>query len=76
MKALPIEYMYLIVVGAEVEGQRFVDIAVEQGHEVTLIEKDEEKARRVLKTHSVRVLQGILLTKVLLKKRRLAGQTL
>ena len=50
--------MYLIVVGAEVEGQRFVDIAVEEGHEVTLIERDEEKARRVLKTHSVRVLQG------------------
>lgn len=50
--------MYLIVVGAEVEGQRLVDIAIEQGHEVTLIEKDEEKARRVLKTHSIRVLSG------------------
>ena len=50
--------MYLIVIGAEAEGQRFVDIAVEQGHEVTLIEKNEEKARRVLKTHSIRVLKG------------------
>ncbi|MEL6855539.1 MAG: NAD-binding protein [Cyanobacteria bacterium J06607_13] len=60
--------MYLIVLGAEVEGRRLIDIAVEQGHEVTLIEKDEEKARLVLKAHSIRVLNGTIVDKDILKE--------
>ena len=52
--------MYLIVVGAEKEGQRFVDIALDHGHEVTLISSSEEKARQVLKRKSIRVLVGNL----------------
>lgn len=46
--------MYLIVVGASPEGRRFIEIALEQNHEVALIEKDEERARQVLKTHKIR----------------------
>jgi trk system potassium uptake protein TrkA len=50
--------MYLIVVGAETEGQRFVEIARAHNHEVTLIDPSEEKARQVLKNSDVRVLVG------------------
>ena len=50
--------MYLIVLGAEPEGQRFVTIALEGSHEVTLIEADEDRARQVLKENKVRVLNG------------------
>lgn len=50
--------MYLIMIGAEPEGQRFLEIALEHNHEVTLIEADEEKARRVLKENKVRILKG------------------
>lgn len=50
--------MYLIVVGAEPEGRRFVSMAVDQGHEVTLIEEDEQKARDILKSSDVRVLKA------------------
>ncbi|MEO0348418.1 MAG: NAD-binding protein [Cyanobacteria bacterium P01_A01_bin.15] len=50
--------MYLIVVGAESEGRRFIDMAVDQGHTVVLIEADEERARQVLEKNNIRVLQG------------------
>lgn len=50
--------MYMIVIGAEPEGRRFISLASEQNHEIVLIEPDEEKARQVLKEHSIRVLQG------------------
>ncbi|MDB9525777.1 NAD-binding protein [Oscillatoria sp. CS-180] len=50
--------MYLIVIGAEVEGRRFIEMAVEQGHEITLIESSEEKARQILKENDIRVLHG------------------
>ena len=50
--------MYLIIIGAEAEGQRLVDIASAQNHELTLIAADEEKARQVLRENSIRVLQG------------------
>ena len=48
----------MIVIGAEPEGRRFIAQAAEQSHEITLIEPDEDKARQVLKEHSVRVLKG------------------
>lgn len=50
--------MYLIVVGAEKEGHYFVNLSVENNHEVTLIDSSEERARQVLKEHSIRVLVG------------------
>ncbi len=46
--------MYLIVVGASAEGQRFIQIALQQNHEVALIEKDEANAREVLKENDIR----------------------
>ncbi|MEM8503562.1 MAG: NAD-binding protein [Cyanobacteria bacterium P01_D01_bin.1] len=54
MDALCALFMYLIVVGASAEGRRFIEIAVEQNHEVALIEKDEAKAREVLKESDIR----------------------
>lgn len=53
-----VTFMYLIVVGASPEGSRFIDMAMAQHHEVTLVEKDEQLARKVLKQHDVRVLRG------------------
>lgn len=50
--------MYCIVLGAEPEGQKFVQMAVENDHEVTLIEQDEDKARKILQQKSIRVLVG------------------
>ncbi|MGD1857680.1 MAG: potassium channel family protein [Leptolyngbyaceae cyanobacterium] len=50
--------MYLIVIGAEAEGRRLIDMATSDGHEVTLIEPNEERARQVLKENQIRVLQG------------------
>ncbi|EDX83979.1 TrkA-N domain superfamily [Synechococcus sp. PCC 7335] len=50
--------MYLIVVGAGPEGQRFIQIALEQNHEVALIEKEEGRAREILKEHDVRAFVG------------------
>ncbi|MGB7084863.1 MAG: NAD-binding protein [Phormidesmis sp.] len=52
--------MYLIVVGASPEGNRFVDKATEQSHEVTLIEPNEQRARQMLKENSIRVLHGAI----------------
>ncbi len=46
--------MYLIVVGASAEGRRFIEIAMEQNHEIALIEKDEARAREVLKERDIR----------------------
>jgi trk system potassium uptake protein TrkA len=50
--------MYLIVVGAEPEGIHLIDFAVQDGHRVSLIEADEDKARTVLKEHDIQVFHG------------------
>ncbi len=39
--------MYLIVVGAEPEGLHLIDFAIRDGYEVTLVEPDPDKARKV-----------------------------
>ncbi len=54
MDALCAWFMYLIVVGASAEGRRFIEIAIEQNHEIALIEKDEARAREVLKERDIR----------------------
>lgn len=60
--------MYLIIVGAEAEGQRLVDLATFEGHEATLIAADEEKARQVLQENSIRVIKGDIADKDTLKE--------
>ncbi|MEO1295731.1 MAG: NAD-binding protein [Cyanobacteria bacterium J06636_16] len=50
--------MYLIIVGAEPEGLHLIDFAVRDGYEITLIEPDQEKARKVLKHHDIQVLNS------------------
>lgn len=47
--------MYVIVVGAGAEGKKLIDLAIQQGHRVALIEKDEENARAVLQQHNIQV---------------------
>lgn len=47
--------MYLIVVGAGPEGSSLIDLALQNGHEVVLIESDEERARIVLQKHDIKV---------------------
>lgn len=54
--------MYLIVVGAGPEGASFVDLAVQDGHEVTLVEVDDDKAQTILQRHNIKVLRADLLT--------------
>ena len=47
--------MYLIVVGASIVSQQLVEIAIEQGHRVAVIEKKEERAREMMQRFDVRV---------------------
>ncbi|MBE9129830.1 MULTISPECIES: potassium channel family protein [unclassified Coleofasciculus] len=47
--------MYLIILGAAPEGSSLIDLAIEDGHEVALIEKNEEQARAVLQKHDIKV---------------------
>lgn len=47
--------MYFIVVGAEPEGCSLLELALKDGHEVALIEKDEKRAHKVLQKHSIQV---------------------
>ena len=47
--------MYLIVVGAGAEGKRLIDLAIKQGHRVSLIEQNEQNARAVLQEHDIQV---------------------
>lgn len=50
--------MHLIVVGAEPEGWYLIDCAMANGYRVTLIEADQDKARKVLRHHDIKVLNG------------------
>lgn len=50
--------MYIIVLGAKPEGSSLIDLAVEEGHEVALIDSREDRARAVLKKHQIRVFQA------------------
>lgn len=54
--------MYLIVIGAGLEGASLIDIAVEKGNEVALIESNEERARAVLNKHNIKVFQADIAT--------------
>lgn len=47
--------MYVIVVGAGPEGKELIDLAIQQGHRVALIEQNEENARGVLQQHDIQV---------------------
>lgn len=47
--------MYLIIVGAGPEGSSLVELALKEGHRVSIIEKDEKRAQAVLQKYNVRV---------------------
>ena len=64
--------MYCIVLGAEPEGQKFVEMAVNNDHEVTLIEQDEDKARKILQQNSIRVLVGSISQAEILQEAEIA----
>ncbi|MFP4101552.1 potassium channel family protein [Coleofasciculus sp.] len=60
--------MYLIILGAGPEGASLIDLALKDGHEVALIEEDVERARRVLKSHDIKVFQGDIAKGTLLEE--------
>lgn len=49
--------MYLIVIGAGPEGSSLIDLAIADGHEVALIESNEEQARSILQKHDIPIFQ-------------------
>jgi trk system potassium uptake protein TrkA len=52
--------MYIIILGAGPASKSLVSLALEEGHEVTLIEKDREKAQAVLKQYDICVLNSTI----------------
>jgi trk system potassium uptake protein TrkA len=60
--------MYIIILGAGPASKSLVNLALEEGHEVTLIEKDEEKAQAVLKQYDIRVLNSTIAQGNILKE--------
>ena len=50
--------MHLIILGGASEGASLVSLAVGEGHQVVLIEANEERARAVLQKHDLKVLNG------------------
>jgi trk system potassium uptake protein TrkA len=50
--------MHIIVVGGDLVGASFVALAVEEGHDVTLIEADGERAEALAERFDVRVLHA------------------
>ena len=50
--------MYLIIVGAGTVSKQLISIIKEQGHQVTVIEKQEQRAREVMQQFDVRVFHG------------------
>ena len=47
--------MYLIIVGAGAVSKQLISIIKEQGHQVAVIEKDQERARDIMQEFDVRV---------------------
>ena len=47
--------MYLIIVGAGAVGRQLVSVITEQGHTVAVIEKEQERARKIMQQFDVRV---------------------
>lgn len=50
--------MHLIILGGAPEGASLIDLALGEGHQVILIEANEERARAVLQKHDLKVLNG------------------
>lgn len=50
--------MYFIIVGGAAVARYFVSLAVEQGHRVTVIEKNKARARKILQQYDVKVLNA------------------
>ena len=47
--------MYLIIVGASAVSKQLISIIQEKGHQVSVIEKQEERAREIMQQFEVRV---------------------
>ncbi|MGV2827354.1 NAD-binding protein [Myxosarcina sp. GI1(2024)] len=50
--------MYFIVIGGGAIARYFVALAVEQGHRVTVIDKNRYRARKILQQYDVKVLNA------------------
>ena len=49
--------MYIVVVGGNVVGESLAEIALREGHDVTVIEPDPERAQRLAQRFDARILQ-------------------
>ncbi|MFW6358613.1 MAG: potassium channel family protein [Chroococcales cyanobacterium] len=50
--------MNIIIIGASPTGASLIELALESGHKVTLIEENEERARQILEQHNITVLNA------------------
>lgn len=50
--------MYFIIVGGSAVARYFVSLAVEEGHRVTVIEKNKSRARTLLQQYDIKVLNA------------------
>lgn len=50
--------MYFIIVGGNAVARYFVSLAVEEGHRVTVIEKNKSRAQKILQQHDIKVLNA------------------
>ncbi len=65
--------MYIVVVGAGLEGVGLARIAVEAGHDVVLVEPDAAAARRAAELVDVRVLEASITDAGIVEESGLAG---
>ena len=50
--------MYIIVIGGGRIGEHLVSMLMEEGHDIALIEKDEEKAKHMAENYDILVIKG------------------
>lgn len=50
--------IYMIIVGAGRVGERVIELAIKDGHEVVVVEKDQERAERISSDYDCLVIQG------------------
>jgi trk system potassium uptake protein TrkA len=62
--------MYLILVGAGALGNCLIQIALQKGHDVALIERDEQLAQQVLQEHDVLVFHADIVQSDILQEAR------
>lgn len=60
--------MYLIIVGAGPVSKQLVSVITEQGHTVAIIEKEKERARKIMQQFDIRVFHADIAQANILKE--------